>query len=84
MEPWEPDSGGQGEMIEMLRDLVWLNAVIATELIQQTENTSQMARNVPPPASCLLEHQALRETALAIADRYRPGSTLRAHLKGHQ
>jgi hypothetical protein len=84
MEPWEPKSGDQGEMIELLRDLVWLNAVIATELIQQTENTSQMARNAPPPASCLLEHQSLRETALAIADRYRPGSALRAHLKGHQ
>jgi hypothetical protein len=84
MESLEQIPGDQGEIIEMLRDLVWLNAVIATELIQQTENTSQMARNAPPPASCLLEHQALRETALAIADRYRPGSALNAHLKGHQ
>lgn len=84
MEPLEQTPGDQGEMIELLRDLVWLNAVIATELIQQTENTSQLARNAPPPVSCLLEHQAIREAALAIADRYRPGSALRAHLKGHQ
>ena len=84
MEPLEPNPGERGVMIELLRDLVWLNAVIATELIQQTENTSQIARNALPPASCLLEHQALRETALAIAERYRPGSALRAHLKGHQ
>jgi hypothetical protein len=72
------------ELVELLRDLVWLNAVIATELIQQTENTSLMARNAPPPGSCLLEHQALRETALAIADRYRPGTSLHTHLTGHQ
>jgi len=72
------------ELVELLRDLVWLNAVIATELIQQTENTSLMARNAPPPGSCLLEHQALRETALAIADRYRPGTALHTHLMGHQ
>ena len=84
MEPLEPGSVDRGEIIGMLRDLVWLNAVIATELIQQTENTSQLARNAPPPVSCLLEHQALRETALAIAERYRPGSALSAHLKGHQ
>ena len=72
------------DMADMLRDLIWLNAVIATELIQQTENSSVMARNAPPPASCILEHQAIRETALAIADRYRPGTALHAHLKGHQ
>ncbi|HVP95410.1 MAG TPA: hypothetical protein VMS89_09610 [Methanoregulaceae archaeon] len=74
----------QDETAEMLRDLLWLNAVIATELIQQTENTSLLARNASPPASCLLEHQALRETALSIAERYRPGTVLRTHLKGHQ
>ena len=78
------EQAGQGEVIEMLRDLLWLNAVIATELIQQTENLSVMARNASPPASCLLEHQQIRETALAIADRYRPGTALHTHLTGHQ
>jgi hypothetical protein len=72
------------EMQEMMRDLIWLNAVIATELIQITENSSQILRKAPPPASCLIEHQALRETARAIAEHYRPGTALDTHLKGHQ
>ena len=33
----------------MLADLLWLNAVIATELIQITENTSAILRKSPPP-----------------------------------
>jgi hypothetical protein len=72
------------EMKEMLRDLIWLNAVIATELIQVTENTSAILRNSPPPASCLADHRALRETALAIAERYRAGTALGRHLGMHQ
>jgi hypothetical protein len=69
---------------EMLRDLVWLNAVIATELIQITENTSAILRQEAPPESCRVEHAALRATALEMADRYRPGTMLRQHLEKHQ
>jgi hypothetical protein len=69
---------------EMLADLVWLNAVIATELIQITENTSAILRKSSPPASCLAEHRALRETALAMAEKYRPGTVLAQHLGKHQ
>lgn len=69
---------------EMLADLIWLNAVIATELIQITENSSAILRKSPPPASCLTEHQALRTTALAMAEKYRPGTMLARHLGTHQ
>ena len=69
---------------EMLADLIWLNAVIATELIQITENSSAILRKSPPPASCLAEHHALRETALAMAEKYRPGTMLAQHLSKHQ
>jgi len=72
------------ETKEMLSDLVWLNAVIATELIQITENSSAILRKSSPPASCLAEHHALRETALAMAERYRPGTMLARHLGKHQ
>jgi len=72
------------ETQEMLADLIWLNALIATELIQVTENTSTILRNSPPPASCLAEHNELRSTALAIAEKYRPGSMLAQHLGKHQ
>jgi len=69
---------------EMLADLIWLNALIATELIQITENSSAIARKASPPASCLAEHHALRETALAMAEKYRPGTMLARHLGQHQ
>ncbi|HII98641.1 MAG TPA: hypothetical protein HA272_05150 [Methanoregula sp.] len=69
---------------EMLADLLWLNAVIATELIQITENTSQILRKSPPPESCLVEHHELRKTALAMAEKYRPGTMLGQHILKHQ
>lgn len=72
------------ETKEMLRDLIWLNALIATELVQITENTSRILRNAAPPDSCIAEHAALRATALDIADRYRPGTMLRQHVGKHQ
>lgn len=72
------------DVSEMLKDLLWLNAVIATELIQITENTSMIARNAPPPESCLREHAALRKAALAIAEKCRPGTGLAEHLLKHQ
>jgi hypothetical protein len=72
------------ETKEMLADLIWLNALIATELIQITENSSSILRNSPPPQSCIEEHHALRKTALLIAEKYRPGTMLQQHLEKHQ
>jgi hypothetical protein len=69
---------------ELLKDLVWLNAVIATELIQITENVSSILRNAPPPESCVQDHNRLREQALLIAEKYRDAAVLRKHLTGHQ
>ncbi len=72
------------ELKEMLRDLIWLQAVLATELIQVTENTSSLLRKAPPPAHCLEEHQALRKKALEIAERYHQDTVLREHIVGHR
>jgi hypothetical protein len=72
------------ETRQMLADLLWLNAVIATELIQITENTSSILRKAAPPESCLLDHAELRATALAIAEKYRNGTALARHLGKHQ
>ncbi len=74
----------EDELKEMLQDLIWLNAVIAIELLQITENTSAILRKAAPPETCLVEHNALREVALGIAERYRPGTPLAQHLRGHQ
>jgi hypothetical protein len=68
----------------MFADLIWLNAVIATELIQITENVSSILRHSPPPESCIRDHNRLREQALLIAEKYSKGATLREHLMGHQ
>jgi hypothetical protein len=75
----EPD-----ETTRLLKDLVWLNAVIATELIQITENTSAILRHGEIPESCRIEHRSLREESLAIAERVRPGTMLAQHLSSHQ
>jgi hypothetical protein len=69
---------------KMLADLIWLNALIATELIQITENTSAILRKSPPPESCLQDHNSLRATALAIAEKYRSDTALARHLGKHQ
>ena len=74
----------QNELAEMLADLLWLNALIATEMIQVTENSSAILRKTPPPDACLHEHTELRSHALAIAEKYRPGTALRQHITGHQ
>jgi hypothetical protein len=74
----------ESEIKEMLADLIWLNALIATELIQVTENTSAILRKSPPPQSCLDEHNALRDTALSMAEKYRSGTLLSQHLGKHQ
>lgn len=72
------------ETKEMLADLIWLNSVIATELIQITENTSAILRKTPPPESCLAEHNELKKTALRMAEKYRPATVLGQHLLKHQ
>jgi hypothetical protein len=72
------------ELKGMLADLIWLNALIATELIQVTENTSAIMRKSPPPESCLNDHHALRATTLAIAEKYHKETALARHLGKHQ
>jgi hypothetical protein len=74
----------ESEITQILKDMIWLNAVITTELIQITENTSAILRDGEIPESCIAEHRALRAVALDIADRYCPGTVLRQHVEKHQ
>ena len=82
----EDTNGMKGikEIKEMLGELLWLNSVIATELIQITENSSQILRKVDIPESCRIEHGKLRAAALDIAERYKPNTGLKEHLLKHQ
>ncbi len=72
------------ELKDMLKDLLWLNSVIATELIQITENTSQILRKEDIPETCRVEHAELRRRALEIAEKCQPCQALKDHLEKHQ
>ncbi|MCL4499218.1 MAG: hypothetical protein M1335_03115 [Chloroflexi bacterium] len=60
------------ELKELLKDLIWLNGLIATELIQITENTSRAIREGMLPDGCKTAHGELRERTIDILRKYRP------------
>lgn len=74
----------QEDLQQLLRDLIWLNGVIATELIQLVENSSASLRG-SVPEKCLLQHHELREQALKIVGRHcqNQASSLEKHVLGH-
>ncbi len=63
-------------------DLIWLNGLIATELIQMTENTSALLRE-EVPERCKLEHKMLREQAISIVSKYTERGGLDEHVLKH-
>lgn len=72
------------ELKSILQDLIWLNGLIATELIQLVENSSATLRG-SVPEKCLLQHNELRQQALRIVDRNCPqeAESLQKHVLGH-
>lgn len=69
---------------EILRDLVKLNAIIATELIQLVENTSRQLRGEIPD-TCRVQHGELRHQVVAIAERWSENcEMLRIHNTQHE
>jgi len=59
----------QQEQLDILKDMVKLNAIIATELIQLVENTSQQLRGAIPD-SCKGQHGELRKQVVEIAEKW--------------
>lgn len=73
----------QEKLFEILQDLVKLNAIIATELIQLVENSSRTLRG-DIPDSCRAEHGRLRVEIVEIAGKWNPDcETLRQHNLDH-
>lgn len=72
------------KLLEAMRDLIWLGGLIATELIQVTENTSKALRG-EIPENCKAQHAKLREMAIDIVARNCPekAKELREHVLGH-
>jgi hypothetical protein len=69
---------------EVLKDLVKLNAIIATELIQLVENSSRQLRG-DIPDTCRVQHGELRRQVVEIAERWTGGcEMLRRHNIDHE
>ncbi len=72
------------ELADLLKDLIKINAVIATEMIQLVENSSRQIRGAVPE-SCLLQHAKLKQEVVQIADKWQLDcEMLRSHNLGHE
>ncbi|MHA1267043.1 MAG: hypothetical protein ACTSRS_17525 [Candidatus Helarchaeota archaeon] len=77
----------ENEILEILKDLTFINAVIATELLRITENTASIA-NKPAEkvAQCTTEHQKLSEKIIQLVQKYQSAeftTPLKTHNLGH-
>lgn len=73
----------QTQLLAAVRDLIQINAVVATELIQLVENTSRQLRG-EIPESCRRQHGELRRQVVEIAERWSQDcQVLRAHNLSH-
>jgi len=74
------------EILEVLKDLSFINAVIATELIRITENTALIAKKPEDKVKkCAVEHDKLGEKIIELVEKYRPTATalLKTHVLKH-
>ena len=74
------------EIKEFLRELIWLNGVIATELIRITENTAAILSGKGKIDGCTLEHAKINEQIIEILEKNLPEKTktLKKHVLGHE
>lgn len=75
------------QLLKRLDALIWLNAVIASELIQITETNVRVinGKHGTIPEHCISEHKELRRCALKMAKEFCPTESeiLNKHLKWH-
>ncbi len=77
-------SGNQADILAILKDLVKINSIIATELIQLVENSSSQLRGEIPD-SCKVQHLELRRDIIKIAEKWNDNcDTLRMHNLKHE
>ncbi|MBS7248565.1 MAG: hypothetical protein QXZ14_11925 [Candidatus Jordarchaeales archaeon] len=71
-------------VLEILRDLVWVCSVMATEIIRVVENTAVAIKGESVLERCAPEHNEICKKLVEIAEKYRPGEkVLRRHVLGH-
>ncbi|HUY00021.1 MAG TPA: hypothetical protein VMV49_10740 [Candidatus Deferrimicrobium sp.] len=73
------------EILQVLKDLSFINAVIATELIRIAENTAIMAKGPQVVEKCAAEHQQISEKILELVESYKPNiiEILKKHVLKH-
>ena len=72
------------ELVDLLKDMIKINAVIATELIQLVENSSRQIRG-EIPESCTVQHGALKKEIVQIAEKWHDNCRmLNEHNVGHE
>jgi hypothetical protein len=72
------------ELVDLLKDMLKINAVIATELIQLVENSSRQIRR-EIPESCKVQHNTLKKEIVEIAEKWHDNSRmLKKHNLGHE
>ena len=69
----------------MLADLIYINSIVATELIKITENTATIRRGEEflNKTSCLAEHYELSKDIIEIAKKYQKKPSDLAILEDH-
>ncbi len=73
----------------MLADLIYINGIIASEVIKLTENTAAMRRGEDflAKSTCIPEHNALNEKVIEIVKKYKTCSedveALETHVMKH-
>lgn len=60
----------QDETKQLLKDMVYINAVLATELITVVEALAKVAYGETPEL-CKTQHRVLKEDIIAIAEKWR-------------
>lgn len=73
------------EVKDLLKDLIFVASVDATETMQVTENTSAILRG-EVPGGCTEAHARLRENIVGISSKWSEKETadLKRHLFGHE
>ncbi len=67
------------ELLDILKDIIKINSIIATELIQLVENSSAQIRGQIPD-TCKTEHLELRKDIVRIAEKWnKECEVLRSH-----
>jgi len=70
--------------VELLKDLIKINAIIATELVQLVENSSKQLRG-DIPESCKIQHSELKKEIVELAEKWSNNcDMLRTHNLKHE